>query len=242
MFEIALQLDQLIEDEDMYPRLHVDSLHVNNLAAAISSGEDVQAYTPIVVDQDLRLIDGWHRVRALTKVYGGNYSITVKQQFFSTRAEALTAAVAANASHGRKLDERDKTRSIQLLRAEGINEDRIAAALHTTEEQVMRLAVRVVEVEGEYHPAPRVLWPKSGEPVRSVSAEQFAVAQTAPGWSLSQQVRTLRRELQAGLADPEDEELESELKMLCGVVNGLLRKKEQPNWEKVRPGKEGGEN
>lgn len=220
-----VSVGSLIEDLTLYPRHNVDDSHVRNLAAAIESGEDVQRQSRIMVDGQLRILDGFHRVRAFGRVYGEEHVIDVEQTDETDLGRLRALAISANVTHGKKLDERDKTRSILMLREAGVEESLIPCILHTTEAQVIKLAYRVVEVDGHDEPAPRVLWPRRGEPPRSVSQAQYEVASSVAAHPILQQTRSLARLLEYGIPDTSDERLVEELARLQKAITRWLQKK-----------------
>ncbi len=103
----------LIEDFDLYPRTRVDSTHVNDMIAAMRSG---QALPPVHADRaGKRLVDGWHRRRAALKLFGKDAAVLeVIWHDYADDRELFEDAVRMNAGHGRKLTAYDRAR-IKLI-------------------------------------------------------------------------------------------------------------------------------
>jgi len=217
MAMVKVPISKLVEDFSLYPRRHVDEGHVANLTHALASGEELP---PPVVDGQFRIIDGFHRVRARVRHDGPDVSIKVDQRRFASETDALKEAIHLNATHARKLDEADRTRAILLLQERGVETHDIAAVLHTTEERVHTLSVRVVMVEGHPLPAKRSQWPKKGEKPRKLTAEQYTVVQSGSGWHAKQAARQLCKEITNDLLDV-DAELAEVLTDLQGAIAAL---------------------
>ena len=214
---VTVPIAKLVEDFALYPRRHVDESHVANLVHALAAGEELP---PPVVDSQFRIIDGFHRVRAHTRHDGPDAKITVNQKRFKSEMDALKEAIRLNATHGRKLDEADRTRAILLLQEGGIETHDIALVLHTTEERVHTLSVRVVMVDGKPEPAKRSQWPKKDQKPRRVTADQYKVVQGGGGWHAKQSARQLCREIESDLLDV-DAEMAGVLTRLRDAISAL---------------------
>lgn len=212
----------LVEDYALYPRHAVDSAYVNQLAQAIEAGEGLNLPHPVVDAATLRIIDGFHRVRAWRKVIGPSGSIPVDMRSYPDLAAMIEDAVKLNAAHGRKLDSQDRTRSALMLSEVGYDVPRIAAVLHTTEAQVIRLQAKVVVVDGKPLPAKPVVWSEPGEPPRVLTADQYEVVRSSSGYRTAQTVTQLTRELNTGIIDVTDENLAGKLRALRDAIDRAL--------------------
>jgi hypothetical protein len=76
-------------------------------------GESIGRWDPILVTQDLRLIDGRHRFEAA--VMHGAADIKVRRVDVTDEGARLERAIAANLSHGLPLSRRDQSRLVDLL-------------------------------------------------------------------------------------------------------------------------------
>jgi hypothetical protein len=97
-----------------YPRGRLDQQNVDHLVRVLRSGRPWA--TPLVVDEELRLIDGWHRVEALKEYYGDRW-VRLEVDVFVVRcrpADRLLAAALMNRRHGLRLDDTDAARVAAL--------------------------------------------------------------------------------------------------------------------------------
>jgi len=200
MTETRLIAD-LIEDPDLYPRHAVDAAHVSRLVAAIESGADLP---PVVIDADTnRIVDGWHRARAHRRAYGDDAAITVEARHYSSEADVIADAVAANAGHGRPFDSQDRTRAALMLQRAGFDNEQVARTLNITVHRVEQATKKVAVVRKKPEPAKPIAWPQDGK-VRKLNARQAEVMRSSSGWRPSQTMRQLARELEVGLVDLDD--------------------------------------
>lgn len=217
LVEIAPEL--LVEDMEFYPRSHVDGSWVNDLARTIKAGGELPP--PVVDKKSKRIIDGFHRVRASIKA--GLEVISVDMRGYRSRARMLEDAVALNANHGLKLNSRDRVRVVLMLEKEGLSQKRIANSLHTTEDRVVKLRERVVEVNGEGPiPAKPAYWTGKDEPPLKVTRAQVDQIESAPGWRHRQTVKWLTGDLRQGLVDLNDDALVAALTDLKEALDEAL--------------------
>ena len=70
---VTLKVAAIVEDFNLYVRHSVDEYHAREIADHIEWGGSVP---PIIVDKaSMRLIDGFHRVRAYRRLYGSDAAI-----------------------------------------------------------------------------------------------------------------------------------------------------------------------
>ena len=194
-------ISDLIEDPDLYPRHGVDAAHQSRLVAAIESGVDLP---PVVIDAETnRIVDGWHRTRAHRSVYGADAAITVEARHYSSEADIIADAVAANAGHGRPFDSQDRTRAALMLQQAGFDNEQVARTLNITVQRVEQATKKVAVVRKKPEPAKPIAWPQDGK-VRKLNAQQAEVMRSSSGWRPSQTMRQLARELEVGLVDLDD--------------------------------------
>ncbi len=203
-----MRLADLVEDMTVYPRLHVDSGHVSELARTITAGHAVPA--PVVDEASRRIVDGVHRCRAWRKVLGANGEIDVELRSYPDELALLTDAIQLNSGHARKLDAQDKIHCALLLENRAVPVPVIALTLHTTESRVRELLVRVVIVKGDDGSEKRVAaklvtYPAHGGAPRVISAEQGQVMRSSGGLRTAQAARQLARELESGLIELGDD-------------------------------------
>ena len=104
-----VRLSLLVEDYDFYPRSAVDSQHSRAIEDAIRAG--IQVPPIIVEDKTMRIVDGWHRHRALRSIHGdADPEIQVEIRVYANDGELLRDAGRLNATHGRALTSYDRQR------------------------------------------------------------------------------------------------------------------------------------
>ena len=220
----TVPIASLIEDFEIYPRHDVDSTHISDLARAIRAGNELPL--PLVDEKSLRIIDGFHRVRAWRKVHGNDGSIKVETKRYKTEAELIKDAVSLNAAHGRKFDQQDRTRCVLMLQKIGESEKNIALTLNTTQERVKELLVRVVIVSGEREPVKPVAWPTNESP-RKFTPSQLEVAKSSSGWRPQQTVTQLTKEIKAKVIDLTNEALIEKLWELHDVIEEVVPERKE---------------
>ncbi|HUU12549.1 MAG TPA: hypothetical protein VM182_02425 [Terriglobia bacterium] len=133
----TVKVVELVEDFDLYPRTRVDSAHVSQIAEALVAGATLP---PLVVETpSLRIIDGFHRARALRRVYGDEATAEVIEKRCKTPGIAFKMAMELNAAHGRALAPFDRTHCILRGGSLGLTMTQIGEALHMTQECVDRM-------------------------------------------------------------------------------------------------------
>ena len=234
----------LQEDEEIYPRLEVDPLHVSNLVEALRAGAKLP---PVLVDQDtLTLIDGYHRVRAYKELWGENAQVPVQFKRYSSRAEMIRDAVEANVTHGLRLQAQDAIRSAWLLSKHGYDNAQISVIMRVTERKVERLIARVAYKPGTFTPLDlmpgETAIPKSSvsvsdivptkRPTLHLSGKQLTEYQVdvhdrlVGGTNFTQMVRNLREAIDAELMPTHSKQLLQELELLRDAITRFLQNQE----------------
>lgn len=215
-----ISVAELIEDADFYPRHSVDAAHVLELMRAIVANEALPP--PIVDRKSKKIVDGWHRTRAYRKLYGEGAIIDADLRTYRSETEMLKDAIRLNASHGRKLDQQDRTRSVLLLEKRRVDVKTIAVVLHTTQQRVEQLKLRLALVKNNGSSEPvaikPLLYPKPGGEPRTLTPEQYEVAQSASGLRPAQTLAQMANELEAGLWDLEDERIRERAWRLANLI------------------------
>lgn len=107
-------LPELVLEWADYPRGRLDQQNVDHLVRVLRSGQPWA--TPLVVDEELRLLDGWHRVEAFREHYGDRW-VRLEVEVLVVRCkptDRLLAAALMNRRHGLRLDDRDAARVAAL--------------------------------------------------------------------------------------------------------------------------------
>ena len=129
-----IKVATLILDYDLYPRAQIDGYHVNEMVEGLKAGT---SFPPIIADaKSKRVIDGFHRVKALQKLYKEAAEADVMFLTYKSEAEMYEAAMKANSSHGRNLTSFDKAHSILKGKEFGLTDLQLAKALNVTVDRV----------------------------------------------------------------------------------------------------------
>lgn len=124
------KVSDIIFDEKLYPRLFRDPKLVDKYV------ENIEVLPAIEVNQDLKLIDGWHRLNAYKNLKIENIPVVITKTISDEEFLALT--IQRNASHGMQLSNDDKkTMALRLFNSgKGCDEETIAKILSVSKRSV----------------------------------------------------------------------------------------------------------
>lgn len=146
MAEGLARLSELEEDPDIYPRGNVSNMHVADLLYALEAGATLPP--PVVDTKSRKIVDGFHRVRALRRWHGTDEAeITVDFQDYADDVAMLLESARLNARHGLPLQRLDQTHVAIKARKFGAADDEIASALGVTPERLVRIEIKVAKSE-----------------------------------------------------------------------------------------------
>lgn len=129
-----MKVSELLLDYELYPREKIESFNVSQMAESLSLGHQLP---PIIVDRkSLRVIDGFHRVRAYQKVHGLDAEIPVELRDYKNEKEMFFDATHLNANHGRQLSPYDRARCIVKAEALKIKPEVISSMLNMSLERI----------------------------------------------------------------------------------------------------------
>lgn len=136
---MKVKLVQVKLVEELYPRRGLDMVHVSHLQEAIRAGETLP---PIVVNEDMVLLDGAHRREALLREFGpdAEHEVQVVQ---ARGVEALAYAARINARHGLRLSAADQALVAARLLEAGLPEIEVASVLGISVVRLQNLQLRV---------------------------------------------------------------------------------------------------
>lgn len=218
-------LSSLKEDEDVYPRGSVSSMHVDDLVNAIDAGAQLP---PPLIDRETRIIvDGFHRVRAWRRRLGDDGVIDVLVDDFGSRPEMLLKSAQLNASHGLALGRLDQKVVIIKARGMGATDTQIASALGITGDRVTRLAIRVATApDGSQLPVKRGAEHLSGQ---FLDDAQAMMLRRMRGGSATGKARELTGLLTSRIAPVEtDGDLRLALAELAEAITSALAAVREP--------------
>lgn len=216
-----LKAAELVLDFDLYPRNNVDTHNVKNLSDALVAGMELP---PVIIDRkSKRVIDGFHRVKAHLRVYGDDCEIEVIEKAYKDDAEMFLDAMRYNASHGAKLDSCDRTRCTIIAERLSIPLEAVAGALHMPVANLGELkADRTATAGGLSVALKRTIRGFAG---RKLTKRQVVANDKLSGMNQSFYANQLIELLEAGMLDVEDEKLIERLRLLHGLLDGVLAAK-----------------
>lgn len=210
-------ISDLVEDLDIYPRGRVNDMNVANLIHALDAGAVLPA--PVIDRSTMKIIDGFHRVRAWRKRLGDDAQIEVDIREYADDAERLLASARLNAGHGLPLGRYDQR--VVALKAErlGIREDEIAAALAVTPARLLR--IKVLQAQGDNGPVP-LKYGAAHMSGRYITPEQAEQIRSMRSGTIQQKALELSRLLRSGLTPESDGEVHKVLAALAADITAVL--------------------
>ena len=218
MQAVTIKASELVEDFDLYPRGDVDGQHVLSLVQAIESG--VTLPPVIACKKTKRIVDGFHRRRAFLRYYGDDATIPVVLKTYKSDAELYAEAMMANSAHGRRLTSVDYSRAMTKGRALGLDDATIAKCLHLTIDKVTELVIdRSAKVGRVTVPIKRTIQHMAG---KTLTREQAAANDKLSGMNQQFYANQLITLIESGLLDKSDDRLIERLRVLQGLLEGVL--------------------
>lgn len=214
MKTVKLPLSALIEDLSLYPRATVFDGHVGDLEDAIRAGVELP---PIIIDKkSKRIVDGFHRRRALKKVHGPDYVVDVEVRSYASEAELFIDAVRLNSGHGRRMSTFDYARCATIAGTLGIDLAAMASALSLTAEKLGEITVAksASSENGTLVPIRHGMSHMAG---RRLTQAQERAAHIVGGQSPMYHANQLIALLEADML-PEDERVLDRLRVLAALV------------------------
>jgi hypothetical protein len=239
----------LIEDFTLYPRSEVSAQEVADLCEHLRAGETMP---PIIADsKSLRVIDGFHRLRAVKRVFGESAKIRVELRTYNNDSEMYEDALKSNARHGRRITGSELTHAV--LR--GVNEfkieaTRLALVIGVTPDRIEQIvpgrvgsivsggkppvlaSVKLPDggVSKRYvalKPSVRHLWGTNPE----LTEEQAAVIDRAPGQPQALLFRQTREIVEQKLVDWNNPAAVRELRELKRVLDDTMPASSSPDTQ-----------
>lgn len=209
-----MRVGDLVTVPNLYPRRKLNDYNISGLADALRAGAKLP---PIVIDQDDRIVDGYHRHLAYLRVFGPDYFVEVERRHYDSDLGMFLDAAALNATHGERLTRSDEIHVVNVAKSLGADDFQLAVALTTDEDHVKRLQMRVVisKDTGERIPSKIVSRHLEG---KKVTAGQIAALDRGPGVAPRRLVNDITAWLKAGLLDAHDEALIAALRNLAHLI------------------------
>ena len=125
---------ELVEDFSLYPRSQVDGAHVAQMVHALEAGNSLP---PIIIDgASKRVIDGFHRRRAVLRAFGDETDIEVETRKYVSEKDMYLDAMVLNSRHGKGITGAEQTGAILKAKIFRISVEAIATSLGITQERV----------------------------------------------------------------------------------------------------------
>ena len=165
---------ELIFDWNLWPRHKAEVLDQTNLRQLREALQAGNRFPPIIVSDDMRIIDGFHRTRAVLDVLGEEGKLDAEVRHYENEAAMFLEAAALN-NHGLKLCPLDRAFVFLKARKMKIPEPAIAIALGMTQEKLKAfIAKRSAKTQnGEVIPLPGGAMNLAGK-VLTESQEHYA--------------------------------------------------------------------
>lgn len=209
----------LVLDFDLYPRNNIDAHNVRSIADAMEAGQEMP---PSIVDKkSRRVVDGFHRVRAvLLRDPEGEIAIVEKE--YKNDGELFLDAVRYNSQHGARLDPCDRVHCTLIAERLSIPLEAMAGVLHMPVERLGGLQTRTATLaSGLRIPLKRTLRHMEG---RRMTKAQSAANDKLSGMNQSFYVNQVITLIENNLLDREDTNLMERLERLDELLDEVLVK------------------
>jgi hypothetical protein len=209
----------MVEDFSLYPRATVNETHVRELRRALEAGDQLP---PVILEAGtLRIVDGFHRRRALIAHLGAEGVVKAELREYPDELALYRDAAALNATHGQPLDRDDQVRVAVRMRELGADDEVISVTLHTPLARVAELVAKFTAYSqtGEtvvLKPAARHLAQET------LTLEQEAVQPHITGTATLRLVSDLRARLRSNIVDLQSPKVRMALKALAEEVMRAL--------------------
>ncbi|GAH26827.1 unnamed protein product [marine sediment metagenome] len=132
-----IKISKVVSDYNFYPRQYVNSYHADEIVEALKAGVHMP---PITVDKSsYRVIDGWHRIEASRRLWGGDAEIDADLKEYASEAEMFQDAIRLNASHGQSLSRIDEAHCLAKAKEFQLEQAVVATLLNITMERAEEL-------------------------------------------------------------------------------------------------------
>lgn len=225
---VEVKLAELIIDWSLWPRHEAKKLDVTNIGRMKEALHAGLPLPPIVVDRkSMRVVDGFHRVRAHEDVYGDEGSIQAVLRDYENEAAMFLESGMLNNVQGLPLSPKDKAHFVLRARRLKIPFPLIAKALGMREESIKSFVEKrtILSVEGQRIPvgagAQTMAQNLDG---KKANEEQTHFARTCNGSPPMMHARMLLNALRAYGAIEYDEKSVAVLKELRAAIDQIIEK------------------
>lgn len=213
-----MKLSEMVLDFDLYPRGSVDSRHASEIGRSLDAGATLPPM--VLCKKSHRIVDGFHRHRVYGQRFGEHYETEVVEKTYRNDAELFADAMRFNSTHGLPMDTHDKARCVLIAQRLGIDDDMIADALHVSADYIGSLRVDRTAKSGRLVvPIKRTIRHMAG---RQLTKPQVEANTKLSGMNQQFYVNQIITLIESDLLDKADEDLLERLKVLHGLLDGIL--------------------
>ena len=220
---IRVKAIELVFDWNLWPRQSAQKLDGTNLARMKEALKSGFTLPPILVSKkDLRIVDGFHRTRAILDVFGDNAEIDAVLKDYESDADMFLEAGATNHHHGLPMSPKDRAHFISRCRKYKITWPAIAQALNMDAAKVKEFVTNrtAKAVSGETIPLPASASKQYAGKQLNEQEEHYVRTETGYGGP-SMHVSILINAIRAGSIDMNVKTIER-LKELRQLIDDLL--------------------
>lgn len=213
------KLSELVLDFDLYPRASVDSHHASDMQKAVEAGVKLP---PVVIDRkSRRVVDGFHRHRLYSRLYGDDYEVEVIERDYADDAELFLDAIRYNVSHGLRMDTHDKTHCILRAKDLRISVTALAGVLHMDPNRIGQLKTTRTATAGNLRvavPLKRTIEHMAG---KHLNKQQVQANDSLSGMHQTFYVNQLVTLIESGLLNTSDGPLMDRLATLGRLIESV---------------------
>lgn len=211
-----IKISNLKLDMGFYPREKVDEYHVRELVEVIEAGVKVP---PIVISNDKKVVDGFHRVKAYEHIYGSDYVVEAIAKGYANDAELFADGIRLNASHGRNFTPSDKVRAIVMAEKLNMTLDVVSGLLGMTPERATEMRL---ERYATYGMKPVILKRSAAHLAgKELSEEEYNYNQASGGLSQTFYIRQVIAMLENDTLDWEDSRIKTLVNKLAELLSNV---------------------
>ena len=223
---VKRKLNDLVFDQELYPRGGVDSGYVAELRERIENGALLPP--PVIDVGGGAIIDGIHRFRAWLRAFGPDHEIDCVARRYGTKAEQIADAARLNLLHGKRLSAIDRARVRQRLQALGMPLKQIARLFQMNVATLSAVAegrtAQVARPASEGGGSEEIVLKYGTSHLRgqTLTPDQAEVNKKLGGLSQEQYARDLLRLAELDMLDLDNERLVHLLRRLHEVLGTVL--------------------
>lgn len=215
---------ELIEDFSLYPRSQVDGAHVAQMVHTLEAGNTLP---PIIIDAaSRRIVDGFHRKRAVLRAFGDEAEIEVEARKYASEKDMYLDAMMYNSRHGKGITGAEQTGAILKAKALRLSAEAIAASLGITQERVAAIMeTKVASIRqgatalGRMIPLKRSVHHLAGTTITDRQAEAMDMF---PGQAQSLLIYQLCKLIETNSIDRKNAKVLAGLKTLRDALNEMV--------------------